>query len=862
MNGDKDTSNAFFVVGGTLGGNATSYIQRPLDRELLRLTLAGEYCNVLAARQMGKSSLMVRTAQKLREHGVHPIIIDITAIGSSVSAAEWYFGLVSRLARELNLDIDEQDWWRSAGEKSPVQRLSDFLRDVVLEQIHEPVVVFMDEIDSTLKLDFTDDFFAAIRAMYNARSRDEVYKRLTFILLGVARPGDLIKDRTRTPYNIGINVDVTDFQIDELGSFRRVLDESFPDRGRDILQWVLDWTGGQPYLTQKLCSEIMESREESVSKSNIDSLVEAIFLSDQARTETNLRAIRDRIQNSPYLIEMLGVYKRVLAGKRIAAEERSIAQNELKLTGLLRVSPQGILQVRNQIYARIFDASWAKNSIPASVSNRRLVAAISSIAVVAIALAGFFYYRQVNQAIEIQAETYVDNFNNSSSQEVRISNLAGLFGLGGGYEEQALALFQSLNYEDQLALFDLATPDNVGDGLVTVVNGVYQSMQDTTNGNALLTAMANTLEGTNASGAVGLVIEINAWVDGRKAAAQGQYEVAVASLTTAWDRSEQRGNLNPSALLDRAQAYIALKQYDDALKDLEIVATQNQEDQVEIQHLVFGDEALLSYFRENYERYPEIVNIISIPTPAMTATPVPSVGIGTSKVSPVDGMTLLYVPEGEFSMGSEGSYSNESPVRNVYLDAYWIDKTEVTNYMYTMCVNDMKCNIPFKSEQHPNDYYGNSEYDNFPVVYVAWDDANKYCKWAGRRLPTEAEWEKAASWNEIKMEKYVYPWGNEPSCEGINLCGKNIDQVGSFQNDSSPYGILDMGGNVDEWVFDWFYLYEVLPTVNPVASTPRQYRILRGGTYNSDGVPTTFRNWVNPLSSNGGTGFRCAQDAP
>ena len=181
---NRSDTNAFFVVGGTLGREATSYVRRPVDEEILRLTLAGEYCNVLAARQTGKSSLMVRTSERLKREGVRPVIIDLTSIGSAVSPSEWYFGLLSRLSRELDLGIDEQAWWQARSEKSPIQRFSDFLREVVLEEIPEKIVIFVDEIDSTLKLDFTDDFFAAIRAAYNARSRDRAFDRLTFV--GVA----------------------------------------------------------------------------------------------------------------------------------------------------------------------------------------------------------------------------------------------------------------------------------------------------------------------------------------------------------------------------------------------------------------------------------------------------------------------------------------------------------------------------------------------------------------------------------------------------------------------------------------------------------------------------------------------------
>jgi hypothetical protein len=151
--------------------------------------------------------------------------------------------------------IREQAWWQAHIERSPVQRFSDFVREIALEEIHDPIVVFIDEIDSTLRLKFTDDFFGAIRAIYNARSSDTAYRRLAFVLLGVARPSDLIKDRTRTPYNIGVNVDLTDFTFDEVKDvFVPILNAAHAGQGESVLKYALVWTEGQPYLTQKLCA--------------------------------------------------------------------------------------------------------------------------------------------------------------------------------------------------------------------------------------------------------------------------------------------------------------------------------------------------------------------------------------------------------------------------------------------------------------------------------------------------------------------------------------------------------------------------------------------------------------------------------
>jgi tetratricopeptide (TPR) repeat protein len=614
-------STGFFTVGGTLGREAASYVSRPADDQLLNLTLAGEYCNVLAARQIGKSSLMVRTADRLKRQGVRPVIIDLTSIGSLVSSSEWYFGLISYLTSRLNLDVDAKSWWNAEEEKSPVQRFSDFLYEVILKEISEPIVIFVDEIDSTLKLGFTDDFFASIRAAYNARSQNANLKRLTFVLLGVARPSDLIKDRTRTPYNIGTAIDITDFQIEELGEFEAVLNRAYPSQGRQILEWVLNWTGGQPYLTQKLCSEVVKQANGSITEDETSLLVERLFLGDMARTETNLRSIRDHLKNNPYLGKMLRIYKHILANKKIVAEEQSIEQNELKLTGLVKTTRQGNLQVRNHIYAHVFDENWVKENMPVS-TTQRLAVITSIIAVLAISVAGYFYYQQQNQTAEIRARTYIDNFSNSNSPEVKITSLAGLFGLGGDYAAQAQDLFDALSPEEQLTLFGLTTPANVGEQLVVVVEGTYQKIENTAERNKLLKAMADALAQTTAPGATNLALEINTWLDGRESANKQEYSAAISLYTRAFEYSKDRNDENAAILMERASVYALLEQYADALADYDKVISIDSGKAGEVQKAVMRDQNFADYWRENSFRYSNLVSSLAIPTQLPTFTPI------------------------------------------------------------------------------------------------------------------------------------------------------------------------------------------------------------------------------------------------
>src|SRR5215216_691854 len=351
----NSTPHEFFVAGGTLWREAPSYIRRTTDDELFRLALAGEYCNVLAARQMGKSSLMVQTANRLHEAGVRTAILDISTLGGGISTPEaWFFGFLDELSVQLGIQEDINIWWEEHTHHNPVQRFSNYLRDVLLPAVAEPIVVFVDEIDSALGMAFTDDFFAAIRAAYNARASHPEFQNLTFILLGVARPADLIRDRNRTPYNIATHIDLRDFTLPELGPFQQVFETVYPEHGTEILQWVLDWTNGQPYLTQKLCAELVHTSQTLLTAETVEQTVNRLFLAEEARKESNLRAIRDRIESSPNKTRMLQIYKQVLRGQSVPDEERSPAKNELKLTGLVRPSPQGTLEVRNRIYQTVF----------------------------------------------------------------------------------------------------------------------------------------------------------------------------------------------------------------------------------------------------------------------------------------------------------------------------------------------------------------------------------------------------------------------------------------------------------------------------------------------------------------------------
>ena len=247
-----------------------------------------------------------------------------------------------------------------------------------------------------------------------------------------------------------------------------------------------------------------------------------------------------------------------------------------------------------------------------------------------------------------------------------------------------------------------------------------------------------------------------------------------------------------------------------------------------------------------------------------TKKPAPS-----TQVSPIDGMKLLYVPAGEFQMGSDKGQDKEKPVHTVSLDAFWIDQTDVTNAMFAQYVSSGGGNEPpsQNSSNTRKSYYQNSEYADYPVIWVDWSQADAYCKWAGRSLPTEAQWEKAARGTDGR----TYPWGEGADPGKANFNGKDTTKVGSYPEGASPYGALDMAGNVFQWVADWYSdtYYQNSPDKNPPGAGPDESpsgsaRVLRGGAW--DGSGEDLRSFTrangNPSSGkNSDIGIRCALNA-
>lgn len=379
-----------FQAGGAVRDEAL-YVVRAADRELPAALTRGALCYVLATRQIGKSSLRRRAVQRLRDAGVLCVDIDITLIGTDdCTATQWYYGLTNEIARQLELPAPDA-FWDTHCRLRPVHRFSRYLEDEVLTKVPDMVVVFLDEIDATRSLSFSrDDFFAALRALHNRSAELPDHQRMTFCLLGVAAPGDLIDDATRTPFNIGEGILLEDFSREQLEAFAPGLAALGSDANAEtatkidttvLLDELFAWTAGHPYMTQRVCAELARDAEfgQPPTVASVAEVVRRRFLHKGVDSDPNVQFAARTMGGRQPLTKgeqvgpvndtvgrrMLALYRRLLEAAPVPARTDDPVQQALMLTGLAAVRTtaveERVLAVRNQVFRLLFDQTWVAN---------------------------------------------------------------------------------------------------------------------------------------------------------------------------------------------------------------------------------------------------------------------------------------------------------------------------------------------------------------------------------------------------------------------------------------------------------------------------------------------------------------------
>ncbi|MEM9822268.1 MAG: AAA-like domain-containing protein [Bacteroidota bacterium] len=394
-NQNHDPFEKYFQAGGTLAPNTPSYVNRPADDQLYNAIIARKFAYVLTARQMGKSSLMARTAYRLKQINYQTVTVDLTHIGI-VPVDQWYLGFLLEINNQLKLNIKVANWWGKNRQFSPFQRFSNFLKNEVLKRIDEPLVLFVDEIDSTLSLDFSDDFFAGIRSIYNARAREKELERLVFVLVGVATPTDLMKDNKRTPFNIGVSINLKEFRDKDrkaIDALKTGLEKAHPKQGNKIFDRIFYWTDGHPYLTQNLCQKIYEDHSEKLwDQKAVDLLVQNIYFEQFNLTDDSIEFTNDRIVQHSSKERLLRLYRKVVRARNVRDDSLSELQSQLKIAGLVK-EENGYLAIPNNIYRKVFDIQWINKNLPLfhRVEPNVLVGSLVGLTILASLIIGYFY---------------------------------------------------------------------------------------------------------------------------------------------------------------------------------------------------------------------------------------------------------------------------------------------------------------------------------------------------------------------------------------------------------------------------------------------------------------------------------------
>ena len=363
-----DKTGEFFSVGPPLHAVKPGYVRRAADDFLYQTLVAGNYAHIIAPDRTGKSSLIAATSARLQNNGFKVAVLDLSQIGERDGASDagrWYYSIAYRLLRQLRLKVDLQTWWQDNSILSNRQRLVEFFADVILQNIQERIVVFVDEIQYLADLPFDEHLLASIRAAHNARGTEPEFSRLSFAMIGECDPHSLALGPATSPFLISQEIKLSDFSREDLNIFAAELELPVADAGL-ALDRIFEWTSGQPYLSQKLARSVAREQISGDIKGHVDRIVMHQLAGRGAtRNEPHLSHLHRLVVDDKKNYEpLLNLYGRIRKGIRVAHDSQSKIQRRLMATGLVVANDSGDLAVRNKVYETVFTARWANENLP------------------------------------------------------------------------------------------------------------------------------------------------------------------------------------------------------------------------------------------------------------------------------------------------------------------------------------------------------------------------------------------------------------------------------------------------------------------------------------------------------------------
>ena len=432
-----DATGEFFSVGTPLHAVRAGYVRRVADDVLFETIRSGRYAHVIAPDRSGKSSLIAATAARLENNGYKVAVLDFEQIGARDAgddAGRWNYSVAYRMLRQLRIRADLQTWWQDKSILQNRQRLLEFYSEIILQNVPERIVIFVDEIQCIADLPFADQLLASFRAAHNARATDPDFSRLTFVLLGECDPLNLINEPELSPFNVTQAVTLDDFSREELNLF--ITELNLPAKDAAIaLDRIYYWTSGQPYLAQKLARAISREKREG----DIVAIVDGIALHQLSgrsalHNEPHMSHIHREVVKDPKQSEaLLNLYGRICKKVPVATDLGSTAQRRLIALGLLVIDDEGRLKIRNRLYQSVFTARWANENLP----NHWRPPAIAAAAIMVVLAIPFWY-------TQLLPQSYVDTMTSDSAELSSVHNAYESFRTFPGHVDVADNLYQSV----------------------------------------------------------------------------------------------------------------------------------------------------------------------------------------------------------------------------------------------------------------------------------------------------------------------------------------------------------------------------------------------------------------------------------